>query len=109
MTIVYASFPHNCFPDDRAILHDEKAYPDASTFNPDRFLRADGTLNPDIRDPAVAAFGFGRRICPGRFMALDSMWITIASLLNVFEIGRAVGDDGKEIIPEVDYFCGFLK
>ncbi|KAI0747873.1 cytochrome P450 [Daedaleopsis nitida] len=92
-----------------AILHDEKAYTDASTYNPDRFLRADGTLNPDIRDPAVAAFGFGRRICPGRFMAIDSMWITIACLLNVFEIGRAVGDDGKEIIPKADYFCGFLN
>jgi hypothetical protein len=27
---------------------------------PERFLKQDGTPNPEIRDPGVAAFGFGR-------------------------------------------------
>nr|VWO98686.1 Aspartate aminotransferase (EC [Ganoderma boninense] len=92
-----------------AILHDEKAYgPDTSDFNPDRFLRPDGTLDPNVPDPAVAAFGFGRRICPGRFMALDSMWFTIANVLALFEIERAVDENGKEIIPDGEYNRGFL-
>jgi len=43
-----------------AILHDESVYKDPGTFNPDRFLK-DGELDPDIRPPEVAAFGFGRR------------------------------------------------
>lgn len=30
-------------------------------FNPERFLNADGTLNSSVRDPDVAAFGYGRR------------------------------------------------
>lgn len=44
----------------RAILSDEKIYPDPSKFNPDRFMK-DGTLDPSVRDPE-AAFGYGRRI-----------------------------------------------
>jgi len=44
----------------RAILHDEKEYPDAFAFKPERWLKPDGSLNPSVRDPTVA-FGFGRR------------------------------------------------
>ncbi|KAI0371752.1 cytochrome P450 [Pilatotrama ljubarskyi] len=91
-----------------AILHDEQMYPDAARYNPDRFLNPDGSLNPAVRDPATAAFGFGRRICPGRFMALDSMWIAIACVLSLFEIKKAVGEDGKEIMPDGEYIRGFL-
>ena len=29
-------------------------------FKPERYLK-DGELNPDVRDPDCAAFGFGRR------------------------------------------------
>ncbi|OCH96215.1 cytochrome P450 [Obba rivulosa] len=91
-----------------AILHDEELYgPDPSTYNPDRFMK-DGRLNPDVRDPATAAFGFGRRICPGRFMAQESMWITIANVLATFTIKKAIGLDDKPITPPVDYYRGFL-
>jgi hypothetical protein len=44
----------------RAMLHDEAIYPKPFEFNPDRFMK-DGELNPDIRDPGHAVFGFGRR------------------------------------------------
>ena len=30
-------------------------------FQPERYLK-DGQLNPDVRDPGSAAFGFGRRL-----------------------------------------------
>ena len=71
-------------------------------------MRSDGTLNRDVRDPSVAAFGFGRRICPGQYMALDSMWFTIANVLALFEIKKEVDEDGKEIIPDGEYNRGFL-
>lgn len=46
----------------RAILHNDKMYPDPFTFQPERFLK-DGKLNFDsVLDPELAAFGFGRRI-----------------------------------------------
>ena len=71
-------------------------------------MRSDGTLNRDVRDPSVATFGFGRRICPGQYMALDSMWFTIANVLALFEIKKEVDEDGKEIIPDGEYDRGFL-
>ena len=42
------------------MLHDEDECPDPFTFKPETFLK-DGQLNPNVRDPALIAFGFGRR------------------------------------------------
>jgi Cytochrome P450 len=44
----------------RSILHDPKVFNDPMEFQPERYLK-DGQLNPDVRDPDCAAFGFGRR------------------------------------------------
>ena len=76
-------------------------------FNPDRFLKG-GKLDPDVQDPTVAAFGFGRRICPGRFMAYESMWIAIASTLAVLNIDKAKDDSGSPVTPGENYIEGFL-
>ncbi|KAI0760097.1 cytochrome P450 [Fomes fomentarius] len=92
----------------RSILHDESAYNNPAQFNPSRFLNEDGTLNPSVRDPSVAAFGFGRRICPGRFLALDALWLAIVSVLAVFDIVRAVDDEGQEIVPDGEYLSGVV-
>lgn len=91
----------------RALLHDEEHYPDPLSFNPDRFIK-DGTLNPEILHPDVAAFGYGRRICPGRFMAQDSIWITVATTLAAFDIRPAKNAEGKPIIPSGEYKLGTL-
>jgi len=42
------------------MLNNEAEYPDPSSFNPERYLK-NGQLDPNIRDPALMAFGFGRR------------------------------------------------
>lgn len=81
-------------------------YPEPHRFNPDRWLK-DGKLNRAIRDPDVA-FGNGRRICPGRFMVYEAMWLTIASLLAVFEITKAKDERGEPITPKDDILCGLL-
>jgi len=91
-----------------AILNDEEVYPDSQTFKPERFL-LDGKLNPAIRDPDVAAFGFGRRVCPGKHMAAASLWITIASILSTFIINKLVDEDGNTVEPSYEYFSGLIS
>jgi hypothetical protein len=48
------------------MLRDPATFPEPSRFNPERWLEPGAPAFPD------AAFGFGRRECPGRFMARDS-------------------------------------
>jgi cytochrome P450 len=89
-------------------LHNEAVYPDPFSFKPERFMK-DGKLNLDIKDPATAAFGFGRRICPGRYMAQSSIWIAVASLLAGYNITKAVNADGSTIEPSGEYTSGIVK
>ncbi|KAJ2926328.1 hypothetical protein H1R20_g10780, partial [Candolleomyces eurysporus] len=74
-----------------AMLHDEKVYSDPFEFKPDRFINPEtGRIDYSrARDPGHACFGFGRRICPGRFMAFESLWLSIASLIATFNIEKA--------------------
>ncbi|KAF7304880.1 Cytochrome P450 [Mycena kentingensis (nom. inval.)] len=83
-----------------AMLHDEATYPDPFVFKPERFMHND-KMNPDINRPD-AAFGFGRRICPGRYMARSSLWITIASLLATFDITKSQQVDETGVKTEID-------
>jgi len=86
----------------RSILHDPETYKDPLAYNPDRFLK-DGEIDPTVRDPTVAAFGFGRRICLGRFLAENSLFIFICHILTVYDIRPGLDDDGREldIMPEM--------
>lgn len=42
-------------------------------------------------------------------MALSSVWITIASILAVFDITKAVGDDGQTIEPSYEYYSQLIR
>ncbi|KAF8214432.1 cytochrome P450 [Mycena galopus ATCC 62051] len=87
-----------------AILHDERVYPDPHMFKPERFL-LNGRLNPAVRDPEIA-FGYGRRRCAGRPMALSSIWITVVSILATFDITKDVDEKGNIIEPSYEYIPG---
>lgn len=68
----------------RKISRDSTVYEDASTFNPNRFID-----NPDILE---FVFGFGRRICPGNYLAYEIVWIFMVSVLWGFEMRRPQGE-----------------
>ncbi|EMD33937.1 hypothetical protein CERSUDRAFT_141279 [Gelatoporia subvermispora B] len=97
-----------CLANIWAVLHDDTMYPNPSTFDPERFIQ-DGKLSLKILDPADAAFGFGRRICPGKVLAQDELWITIASILATMTISKAVDSTGVEITPENEDLPGLLS
>jgi len=91
-------------------LHDESVYPDPFEFRPERYLDEDGKLRQleKTEDPATAVFGFGRRICPGLFLADNSIFLAIATMLYVFNISKAKDLHGAEITPAVEY-DGFIS
>lgn len=75
--------------------HDPKTYSDPLTFDPDRYFAP-----RNEPDPSSDVFGFGRRICPGRYIADESLFMTVARLLTVFNVNKVLDDQGKEIEPE---------
>ncbi|KAF8630988.1 hypothetical protein AX15_002696 [Amanita polypyramis BW_CC] len=80
-----------------ALTRDESVYPDPESFKPERFFNPDGTLNNDTIE---YAFGFGRRICPGRYMADAVLWLIVATVLSTFSISKEKDENGIEI--EID-------
>ncbi|RDA85572.1 hypothetical protein CP532_5384 [Ophiocordyceps camponoti-leonardi (nom. inval.)] len=83
--------------------HDPQVYSDADSFNPDRY--SEPRCEPD---PTVA-FGFGRRVCPGRCFAEASVFSTVAQFLSVFNISQAVDGDGVEVEAQLKVCPGIIS
>ena len=94
----------------RAILQDEELYgPGTNEFRPERFLTEDGSaLNEEVPFPDNA-FGFGRRVCPGKSTAYTFLLITAASILQCYNIRKAKDADGNDIEPTVRYQTGIIR
>ncbi|KAI0352616.1 CyP450 monooxygenase [Trametes cingulata] len=90
------------------VLHDPKAYEDPEEFRPERFLR-DGKLDSTVRDPTSFMFGFGRRICPGRYFASTTLFLTVACVLHTFDIELPLDENGERIHAEYKPTPGFLS
>ncbi|KAJ6533014.1 cytochrome P450 [Mycena capillaripes] len=87
-------------PNTWAILHDESIFgPDTHRFIPERFVKADGTVKLDLSELDLA-FGFGRRACPGRLMARDTLWIMAASLLTAYTITDPLDMNGNVLTAD---------
>ncbi|KAG0691872.1 cytochrome P450 [Suillus ampliporus] len=76
------------------MMRDERVYASPSEFRPERFLG----LEPEP-DPKKACFGFGRRRCPGRFLADSSVWLICATSLAAFNVSKCI-EGGVEITPD---------
>ncbi|KAJ3478808.1 hypothetical protein NLI96_g9500 [Meripilus lineatus] len=116
-TVVPLGVPHRVMEDDiyrgmlipkgsvvisniQSITHDKRVYRDPETFLPERFLPKPQGFGEPIPD---YNFGYGRRVCPGRYLADASIWIVAASLLTVFEICPKKDKDGLEVMPPLEY------
>ncbi|KAL1946267.1 hypothetical protein VTO73DRAFT_15394 [Trametes versicolor] len=97
-------------PNAWAMSQDPVTYPQPDKFIPERFLQ-DNEGAAHVVDPEKFQFGFGRRICPGRHFANDALFLAVASVLHVFDIGPPMGEDGKPlpVAPKIvmDYFLSY--
>ncbi|KIJ96361.1 hypothetical protein K443DRAFT_10697 [Laccaria amethystina LaAM-08-1] len=92
-----------------AILHNPETFPEPTRFNPDRFMDTsiDGQQFSPM-DPLSSAFGYGRRICPGRYMAEAQVWLSVACMLSVFHIGPGVERMGMPIKTTPAFSSGLI-
>jgi len=91
-----------------AMSRDERIYFEPESFRPERFSPQDGG-SADLPDPRSFIFGFGRRVCPGRLMADDSLWLVMATVLVTLDIEKAQTPTGDEISPVPNYSSGFIS
>ncbi|TKW51450.1 O-methylsterigmatocystin oxidoreductase [Colletotrichum tanaceti] len=88
------------------LTHDPAVYKDPMDFRPERHMEGQDR-EPEF-DPRRLVFGFGRRICPGKILAENSLFLNIAQSLAVFDIAKKVVD-GKVVEPEVGFEDGLIS
>lgn len=77
-------------------MHDPVMFPEPDTFRPERFLE---TTDPRLQNFELP-FGFGRRICVGMHLGLNSLFINVARILWGYDILPAIDEHGKEVVPD---------
>ncbi|MES2808596.1 MAG: cytochrome P450 [Bacteroidota bacterium] len=91
VTVKDDQFGNFSFPAGTSILtyfygmhRNESDWEDASTFNPERFLTADGAIDKNIK--AYYPFGAGPRMCVGNNFAMAEMAFVIYTIFKTFNI-----------------------
>lgn len=90
----------------RWFMHDPAVYPQPMDFRPERYF--DTPTHAAEPDPRNHSFGYGRRVCPGRFVADNALFITMAQSLAVFDIAKPVDGNGKTVEPEAKFQPGLI-
>lgn len=83
-------------------------------FNPGRFLASPESPTPE-EDPRHAAFGYGRRTCPGSTLADAAVFVFAAMSLTVFDISHGAAGEGlgktslDELKANVSFVSGIVR
>ena len=94
-------------PNNWWFTHDPAVYPDPMAFRPERFI--DTPTHKAEPDPRTWTFGYGRRVCPGRYVADNALFITIAQSLAVFKVEKLIDENGKVVEPELKFEPGVVS
>ncbi|RXW11737.1 hypothetical protein EST38_g14119 [Candolleomyces aberdarensis] len=85
------------FQNNWAITHDPDIFDRPFEFVPERYIK-DGKIDPSAPDSDIAAFGHGRRICPGRHFSNDALFLMAASFLATYIITAPKDKEGN-VVP----------
>ncbi|KAF9262030.1 cytochrome P450 [Marasmius fiardii PR-910] len=86
---------------------DGRVYSNPNKFDPARYLPM---LSGGKGEPLfTAVFGFGPRICPGRYFADSALWNAMACILATLEIVPTTDEVGNERVPEVAFTEGLIS
>ncbi|KAJ7845283.1 cytochrome P450 [Mycena olivaceomarginata] len=66
-------------------------FPDPHRFDPERFMSKRDYPGPWQH----SSFGYGRRVCPGQYLASNSLYLNIARILWGFDLCKARDEKGK--------------
>jgi hypothetical protein len=78
---------------------------DAAQFNPARFLNTKGEVTscaPETKEEGHVTYGFGRRVCVGKHVANNSLFIDFAMMLWACRIEPGKDESGNVIPIDVD-------
>ncbi|KAF8442321.1 cytochrome P450 [Boletus edulis BED1] len=87
-----------------AMAHDETRFDNPMAFIPERHLTSTGTLAEETAPRPT--FGFGRRSCPGKHFADQSVWGAIVTMLATLRIAKACDEFGNEIDIKAEFTGG---
>ncbi|XP_061732267.1 cytochrome P450 1A1 [Nerophis ophidion] len=81
------------------INHDPELWDEPSSFDPDRFLSADGTELNKVDGEKVMIFGLGKRRCIGQVIAQQEVFLFLAMLVQKLRFHAAPGE-AVDMTPE---------
>ena len=93
----------------RAMNRDPNIYESPNSYNPERFLHPFDHCSqekPGFR--STRAFGFGRRICPGKHLAESMVFIHAACILAAFDISKPKDSCGNVIEQTTEFVDGLI-
>ncbi|KAI9452363.1 cytochrome P450 [Lactarius psammicola] len=87
-----------CLQNMRVLNFDTEVFgSNAADFDPTRYLDERGQVKTvmESREEGHMSFGFGRRMCPGRYVAEGTLTIDFATLLWAMQFERPEGSQGE--------------
>lgn len=90
------------------VNNDTEFFENPQQFKPERYMGDTRSLyassNGNIKKRELFTFGWGRRICPGIYMAESEMFSWMTQLFSKCTIEPIVSSTGEKILPDIESY-----